>query len=219
MYIDIHRHSSNPGKADIMLRNLYPEEIGEIQQDKFYSVGLHPWHIASSDYNSELDAVSKASKINEVLAIGETGLDKGIDTDIQIQTDIFHEHIEIAKTANKPIIIHCIKAYNDLVKTRKESKHSQPWIIHWFNASPEMGKDLIRKNCYLSFGISLFKENSKARKTFIEEPLDRIFLETDDASVTIAEVYHKAAELKGISKELLDLQIKKNFNDCFSTSL
>lgn len=218
MYIDIHRHSSNPGKADVMLRNLYPKEVSEIHQTNYYSVGLHPWHIDNSDIKTDMDVVLKASIKKEVLAIGETGLDKGISTDIQTQREIFLQHIDISRETNKPMVVHCVKAYDELLKFRKESKHKQSWIIHWFNASPEIGKDLIRKNCYLSFGISLFKNISKAQRTFLDVPLENIFLETDDANVSIIEVYQKAAELKGISIEQLTLQMIKNFNTCFPVS-
>ncbi len=219
MYIDIHRHSSNKGQADIVLRNLFPEEKEEKEEKGFYSIGLHPWHIKNSDTKFKLGLVSEAAKNTSVIAIGETGIDKAIDTDIDTQKQIFSAQIEIAKITKKPIIIHCVRAYNELLKIRNESKHEKPWIIHWFNASPEMGKDLIRKGCYLSFGTTLFKENSKAFRTFIQTPVEHMFFETDDAQISIIDVYKKAAKHKQISIEKLQEQIIKNFYKCFGIKL
>jgi TatD DNase family protein len=214
-FIDIHRHSVEKGKADIVVRNLFPTESSEIQVNNYYSVGLHPWKIHNSDLKSDLQKVRNLASNNAVIAIGETGIDKSISTDFNIQKQVFSEHIDISHNNNKPIIIHCVRAYDELLKMRKESGYKLPWIIHWFNASPEMGADLVKKGCYLSFGITLFKESSKAFRTFLEIPVESVFLETDDAAITITEIYKKAAEIKQINLVELQKQINTNFYNCF----
>ncbi len=215
IFIDIHRHSSDKGAADVVVRNLFPSEVGQIDNKKYYSVGLHPWHTNSPNLDAELEIVTNYSNNQHVIAIGETGIDKSIDTDIAIQTHVFNVQVEIAKAVDKPMIIHCVRAYDDILRIKKKSAHQQPWIIHWFNASTEMALDLIRKGCYLSFGITLFKENTKAFRSFLQIPVEKIFLETDDANLTIRDVYNKAAQNKGIPVEDLQKQLSENFKTCF----
>lgn len=215
MFIDIHRHSSNKGAADIVVRNLFPSEVNQVNNKEYYSVGLHPWHTNSPNLDAKLEVVANYSYNQNVIAIGETGIDKSIDADIAIQNRAFNVQVEIAKAVDKPMIIHCVRAYDDILRIKKKSAHHQPWIIHWFNASTEMALDLIRKGCYLSFGVTLFKENTKAFRSFLQIPVERIFLETDDANLTIKDVYNKAALNRGISIEELQKQLSENFNNCF----
>ena len=181
MYLDIHRHSSTKGKADKVLRNLFHCETSEIENTDFCSVGLHPWHVKKDTLQHDIELVRSSAPEKKVFAIGEVGLDKAIDTSLEIQQKAFSAQIEIAKELKKPMIIHCVRAYNELLAFRKSSKHNNPWIIHWYNASSQIGFELIEKGCLLSFGHMLFKETSKAYKTFLEIPLKYVFFETDDA--------------------------------------
>lgn len=215
MYIDIHRHSADRGEADLVVRNLYHTEVSEIQHTPYCSVGLHPWHIHGAVPQEIIDNLNTSAKDSHVLAIGEAGLDKAIKTKPEWQLDAFEKQLEIAKSINKPMIIHCVRAYNELQLLRKNSAHQQAWIFHWFNASAQTAFDLIHKGCYLSFGHMLFKENSKAYQAFLEIPVDRIFLETDDADISIKEVYARAADVKGMTCIQMQAQIKSNFKHCF----
>ena len=215
MLIDIHRHSLNSGEADIMLRNAFHDENIIWDNERFVSVGLHPWHVKSSTIKNDIRQVNEKAESEKVLAIGEAGLDKTISTDLEIQESAFLEQVEIAKSMDKPMIIHCVKSYSELLSVLKKTRHQKPWIIHWFNASPNMAADLIRKNCYLSFGVTLYKENSKGLSSFKEIPLERLFLETDDSRFTIKEIYYRAAELLNIPLPNLKQQIKNNFKNCF----
>ncbi|MBN1117166.1 MAG: TatD family hydrolase [Bacteroidales bacterium] len=219
MLIDIHRHSSDKQDADIMLRNIFHTQTSEIASSGYYSVGLHPWHINIKDISESIEQVKYASRLSSVLAIGETGIDKAIDTDIDIQLKVFKKHIDIAKETKKVIVIHCVRAYDLLLSVMKEANHKHPWIIHWYNASPQMGSELIKKGAYLSFGHMLFKENSNAFKTFLNIPLDKLFFETDDADVSIWDVYTRASELKNIPLKKLEEQIENNFFTCFGIKL
>lgn len=215
MKIDIHRHASDSGTAKRAVRNLFHYQAGEIESKQYYSIGLHPWHINAKSIDSDIENVKKAAQNKHVIAIGESGLDKSIKIPFELQQKAFSAHIDIAKEFNKPIIIHCVKAYNEIFSLKLESNHRKPWIIHWFNASLEMGEQLISKNFYLSFGHMLFNKKSKACKAFPNLSNDHIFLETDDAGYTIHEVYEQATLLKSINMSELERQIETNFINCF----
>lgn len=219
MYIDIHRHSAYPGNADIVLRNIFHFTTDQAENEKYCSVGLHPWHIKEKDIYTDIDKVKAIAHKENVLAIGETGLDKSKESNFDIQQEVFNEHLMLAQKHEKPMVIHCVRCYSEMSQIRRDCKHQQPWIFHWFNASTQMGLDLISKNCYLSFGHMLFFETSKAYKAFPDLPLENIFFETDDSEWEIDQVYEKAAELRGIELSALQKQIKANFERVFNIAL
>jgi TatD DNase family protein len=219
MKIDIHRHASDYSTEGIIVRNLFHYQVDQIKSDCLYSAGLHPWHVKAETLYSDLGYIQRISTNQQVIAIGETGIDKAIDIPVNIQIDAFRKQITIAAQVQKPVIIHCVRAYQEILEERGSSGHKCPWIIHWFNTSKETGLQLIKKDIYLSFGHSLFNERSKAYKTFPYIPLNRIFLETDDAGYNIDEIYSKAADLRKISSDEMELQIENNFYQCFRLKL
>jgi TatD DNase family protein len=102
-----------------------------------------------------------------------------------------------------------------MLAIRKKSDQSIPWIFHWFNSDESIAYELIRKNCFLSFGHMLFKEKSKAFRAFRKVPEDQLFLETDDAGYSIQEIYSMAASLRNCDLNGLRNQIIHNFDRCF----
>jgi len=102
-----------------------------------------------------------------------------------------------------------------MLSHRKKSDQKIPWIFHWFNADIQIARELIRKNCYLSFGHMLFNEQSRAFQVFRELPPDRIFFETDDAGYSIQEVYERGSSMLNIQITDLKARIMDNFADCF----
>ncbi|MBN2524319.1 MAG: TatD family hydrolase [Bacteroidales bacterium] len=215
MLIDIHRHAKDAGAADRVVRNLFHNQTSEIEEDKFYSVGLHPWHVDENTIQEDLKMVEDAASYPQVIAIGETGLDKTIKTSLETQSFAFYAQIDIARKLEKPLIIHCVRAYNEVFTLKINANIKQPWIIHWFNANRQMGEQLTEKGFYLSFGHLLFHDRSKAYHAFPNLPIEKLFFETDDSEYSIDEVYKKAALLKGINWEILQKQIESNFKHCF----
>jgi TatD DNase family protein len=161
--------------------------------------------------------VREAARDPRVIAIGEAGLDKTIPVPMDIQQEALKSQVEIALEVDKPLILHCVRSYNEIFSLKSMNSSVKPWIIHWFNASLEMGMQLIRENFYLSFGHMLFNTKSKAYQAFKHIPEHHIFLETDDAEYTIDDVYQQASLLKGFSLSKLESQIRTNFIHCFET--
>lgn len=215
MKIDIHRHAGDIGTADRVLQNLFHHQAGEVIPGRWYSIGLHPWNVEEQTLEGDIEMVRKGASNNQILAVGEAGLDKAIKTPLEIQKQAFEYQISIAVEMNKPMIIHCVRAYQEIMEYRISLHHKYPWIIHWFNASREMGEQLIDKGFYLSFGHMLFNNNSKAFHAFTDLPLERIFLETDDAGYSIDEVYDRASQLRLMELSELEAQIESNFYNCF----
>lgn len=219
MFIDIHVHKSYKEPETVILRNLFPENTNEIDGNGYYSVGLHPWYVKEPDIIEKIDEIARASQNENIIAIGEIGIDAKVDVSFDLQMKAFQMQLAIAEKVRKPVIIHCVRAYNELLSLRKRADNEIPWIIHWFNSGIEMANDLISKNCYLSYGISLFKEESKSFRAFKYLPLERIFFETDDVGISIIQVYEKAASILNVSVQTLQEKIKTNFESCFKLKI
>jgi TatD DNase family protein len=214
-YIDIHTHSLYNDPETTLVLNVFPEELEKAGQTSYLSVGLHPWHVHPSTWETHVEVVRNAAHLRHVLAVGETGLDKVINVDYVLQHKAFAAQIEIAETNEKPMIIHCVRSYSEVLSYRKRSDQLLPWIFHWFNADIQIAGELLRKNCYLSFGHMLFQEQSKACRVFKDVSLDHVFFETDNAGHSIHEIYSKAATIRNMEVAGLQSQIMNNFERCF----
>lgn len=214
-YIDIHTHHHPQGEGVISVKNLFPEDARETENEEhFYSIGIHPWYITEHSDLSFTTVVTAAS-LSHVLAIGESGADRYRDQDLTHQLLLFRKHAELSETISKPLIIHCVKAFPEILEIRKEMKSRMPWIFHGYNANTEIAARIISAGCYLSFGWLLFQSNSQAVKTFSNIDLDHVFLETDDSGYGIVEVYQQAGTLRGIDFREIKAIIFANFKKCF----
>lgn len=215
-YIDIHTHTYYRDPETTLVLNVFPDEPDKLNLPALFSVGLHPWHV-QDNWEEKVATIKNAALHSHVMAIGETGLDKVVNNPFDLQKLAFTAQLSIAESLRKPLIIHCVRSYSELLAFRKKSDQRIPWIFHWFNADQQIAGELMRKNCYLSFGHMLFQAKSKAYHVFKSMPPDNLFFETDDAGFTIGEVYAKAAEIRNIAVTELKTQIMNNFGRCFQS--
>lgn len=214
-FIDIHTHSHYRRQDVIVVQNLFPGQEDQLGNGNYFSIGLHPWNVKRESMNTSVDWIVAQAENPDVIAIGEIGLDKSIECAWDLQTEAFEKQLSIAEKAGKPVVLHCVRAYSEMMAYRKHTGNRIPWIFHWFNANLNTAEQLIDKNCYLSFGHMLFKENSRAFKVFRLIPLNAVFFETDDTGYSIYEIYKQAAYLRNINMHELQTRIHENFNKCF----
>lgn len=213
-YIDVHTHLYRTEKETVTVQNIFPGEgFAAFSGRNFYSVGLHPWYIKTQEGNNDLLLqVEDAVEFDHVIFIGECGLDKSVETDFNEQQRVFEAQAFMSEEVEKPLIIHCVKAYNEVIEMHKKLHPKMPWIMHGYNGSLEMTKQLADKNFLFSFGGILFNENAKAIDSIKYLPLDRIFFETDEYEGDVEKMYQKGAELKELPLEKLKETVWKNFN-------
>lgn len=213
-FIDIHTHHLQAPEDTVKVGNIYPgDDIPVFTGKNFFSVGLHPWKIKSKDENNDrLLMMEDALELDHVIFVGECGLDKLAKTDFREQIRVFNVQAFMAEEYQKPLIIHCVKAWNEIMEWHNQNKPVIPWIFHGYNGSPEMTQQLSTKKILFSFGKALFEENSKAVESFRLLPLDKIFIETDEWEGSVEMVYEKGAALKNISSEILKEAVWENFN-------
>jgi TatD DNase family protein len=223
--IDIHTHKipAAPGISivNIILKdksygeNITPlETINKFNEpDIYFSVGVHPWFLSA--WENQIELLEEIANLPKVIAIGECGLDKTKGITLDKQAEIFNIHIRLSEKLEKPLIIHCVKAYNELIRTRSEMQPKQPWIIHGFSSSPQIANQCIESGMCISLGKVLFNNSLTIRSLLQAIPLSRLFLETDENDYTIDDVYQKYATLMEITVDQLKFEMVKNFDNYF----
>lgn len=180
------------------------------------SLGLHPWYIIPDGIEHELVQLEKYASLQNVVAIGECGLDKLTKTDWALQEEAFRKQIRLANKLYKPLIIHCVRAYDEVLQILKQELVAVPVIFHGFNKNVQIAQRILAKGYYFSFGAALLNDQSSAIAALRACPEDRFFLETDDADITIGQIYEKAADARKTGKDDLILQLQKNFQAVFN---
>ena len=212
-YINLHTHHFTNNNDVIEIVNRYPNELCENINN--FSIGIHPWHINENTFETELKLIEQKINLPNCMAIGECGLDKRIDIPLSLQTDIFELHLLLAEKHNKPVIIHCVAAFNELIAIKNKLKLTIPLIIHGFSKNENVAKSLLDAGFYISFGKYLMTNPTLAEVLF-KIPKDKLFLETDSSDFKIEDVYNKAASIKGILPEEVKSIIQKNFELVFN---
>lgn len=212
-YFDIHTHRCVAlSEQETILCSVEPKQAKFfVSQEKipWFSCGIHPWRMRMiSDVKEELNELKILLTHARMLAIGECGLDRCTLQPISEQIKIFEKQIELSEEYNRPLIIHCVRAYAELMQLYKSNRPQQPWIVHGFRGNDKTAVQLQNKGLYLSFG--------KRFHPFAFNSIDvkRILLETDDEKdFTIVQVYRQVAKVLRLSEEVLAIQIRKNVED------
>ncbi|ARV15338.1 TatD family hydrolase [Polaribacter sp. SA4-12] len=211
-FFDVHTHKRSSSKNIFSIENKYPNAT---DFTKPFSIGIHPWFIKPENVEKELLIIEKKLKEDNCFAIGECGLDKITETDFELQKEVFKKQVELSEKYQKPLIIHCVKAYQELIEIKKELKPKQVWILHGFNKNYQVAESLLKNGIILSFGTAIIK-NKKLQEVVSKVAISSILLETDnDLNIDVKEVYQKISEIKKITVEELQQKIKQNFKSIF----
>ena len=186
-YIDEEPCLLNVDTAD--LQPSYPEHVR-------LSIGLHPWKVGE-DWQEVVASIRKEASRRDVWAIGECGLDKVHGAPLAMQMDAFRAHIAIAEEVQKPMVIHCVRAFDELLMLRREleafckqeGRVPQSWVIHGFRGKPEQAKQMMTKGILLSFGHQYNIETLR----FVFTSSRPFYLETDDLHLSVRHIYEQVA--------------------------
>ncbi|WP_066630357.1 TatD family hydrolase [Labilibacter marinus] len=209
MLIDAHTHSASKG-VDLSIINCYPSEV-QLNDSYVYSCGIHPWYIKPEKTEEWISGIDSLCKNNNIVAIGECGLDKNID-DLEYQKEVFKTQIRLSEQYKLPCIIHSVKTHHLILEIKKETRAQMPWLVHGFSGSIETAQQFASQNIFISFGENLIKHPDKFKKLLNQVDMDFVLFETDDSDVTIQEVYREAAKLLNKDLAWLENKIEMNFN-------
>lgn len=207
-YYDIHTHQPSVHPEDISIVNTIVKDEGDLLLPaQWCSVGIHPWYI----YNvrEQLSSLEAVLSDPSVVSIGEAGLDKLVKVSLDLQENAFREQALLAEKADKPLIVHCVKAWAELIRMKKSVKPRMPWIVHGFRGNAELAGQLMHQGFYLSFGEHF---NPQALQTAWP---GRLLAETDDKEIDIRSVYRQIAASLHISLEELAITLERNVQNIF----
>jgi len=211
-YFNLHTHVYTSQEDILELVNQYPQEFDAGLPN--YSIGIHPLFINQDRLESDFEILEQKVALPECLAIGECGLDKRSETSFKIQLDVLEKQLLLAEKYQKPVVIHCVHAFQELVELKNKLKITTPILIHGFSKKEQLAKQLLDNGFYLSFGKNLLR-NPELETVFTNTANHRFFLETDMIEEGIHEVYALAAKYKKITVTELQQIILNNFNTVF----
>ncbi len=200
-YIDIHTHHDNTSDNVVSIIN------------GVSTAGLHPWFISPNGTDShpaweqEMQATEVKAQSSDILMIGETGIDLlRSSVPLDIQELVFMRHAALAESVHKPLIIHCVKAHDIIIRLHRTLRPAQPWIVHGFRGKPQQAEQLLSHNIQLSFGKH-FNPDSM-RLAFRHHAA---WLETDDTLANIEDIYQTAAGTLNVAIEVLKEELFQRF--------
>lgn len=209
VYYDIHTHQLPVHPEDRAIVNTIVGTItGDCKESPLRSCGIHPGYI--QDVPEQLAELRKRTTAPDVVAIGEAGFDKRAKASMEMQQEVFFAQARLAEEVRKPLIIHCVKAWDELMDARKTIQPSVPWLIHGFRGNELLAAQLIRQGLLLSFGAHY---NEKALQLAWT---GAVFAETDDQPVDIRTIYGHIALSLNQPVEVVALKIQENILRTFS---
>ena len=176
--------------------------------------GLHPWHVNENWqtmfnlFFGPLAYPYPGYEQPEILqAIGECGLDRQCTAPYDLQLLAFKAQIAESERRRLPLIIHCVRAIDDMLHLKKDT--TQPWVWHGFRGKPQQMQQLLNHGFYISFGTRYNAESLALC------PNDRLFVETDEEDINIKLLYEEIARCRNTSTEGLQRQVWNNANTLF----
>lgn len=169
-------------------------EIASQEKNLFASVGINPADFTNQtldQLNNDFGQLSTLAKKKEVVAIGECGIDYFRLSDSQrssqqkIQESIFIQHLQLANSLNKPLIIHARdnekQAYDQILKLLKEHYlFEKPFVLHCVSGHIEYIKEALGMGAFISFAGNVTYPNAQELKNILKiVPQDRLLIETD----------------------------------------
>lgn len=211
-------HTYHPQEEPCLLNVDTAELLPSYPEQVRLSVGLHPWKV-DVGWQMAVDAIRREARREDVWAIGECGLDRVRGAALAVQKEAFRAQVAIAEEVRKPMVIHCVRALDELLALRREvaeqcrrrGEEPQLWVVHGFRGKPEQAKQLMAKGMLLSFGhryhvetlrwvFAAFQERVAEDATSCLHPF---FLETDDLHLSVRQIYEQVARHLGVDVSLL----------------
>ena len=213
-FIDIHSHSRNDNSGVIAIQSYFLQDFNP-SISALFTAAIHPWHVGKFQFEEVRAMLEKLDGHPQLIAIGETGLDRVCLSDYGNQKLIFELHIGFAERNNLPLVVHAVKSWNEMIGYLKKVR--VPFIVHGYKSRKEITRQLVHIGGHFSIGKAILDPTPHFIEDIKSIPLTSIFLETDDSMVAIQEIYGEVSKIRGISLEDLKYQIYENYNKLFPT--
>lgn len=212
MLWDIHTHQIKTDSPGVF--NFDVTQHCTIPENTYFSAGLHPWNIEINHIEWYLSIVERIARHSLCVAIGECGLDYKNPHNKAIQREVFEQQLKITTRFRLPVIIHCVRAYHDLLHIRKYMDPDVPWILHGFRQNIQLARQCLDAGMFISLGAYVLSGKYDALISFL--PSDRLFIETDEWSGDVRQLYSYVAVKRGLTYDMFVQDIHRNIQDVFS---
>lgn len=247
MIVDVHCHLTDnyfKDKLDRIINNAkknnvvsiisnglnYEDNLDVLKLSKKYSIikaslGLYPLDAIKLNDN-ELEKTFNQIKENKdnIIAIGEVGMDFKYNKEYKKQKDIFTEIIELGEKIKKPLIIHSREAEKEVIELLETSK-SKKFLLHSFTGNFKLVKKIFDNNYFISIPTNVVK--AKHFQDIIRNfNFNQILTETDAPYLSpykdkmnepsfIKETIKKISEIKNLDKDEVEKIIFMNYQKFF----
>lgn len=208
------------------------------------AVGHHPIHVNNHLFDPGAYRVLASNPV--VVAIGEIGLDAYRDEEratFAVQKDILRQQLDLALELEKPVILHCRNAYDELLELLRAMPKLPTGVLHCFAAVPKAGYQgntpaMEIAQSFLDLGYSIgftgiltYPGNDALRDVVKNIPVESILLETDSPYLApqkyrgqpnepayVTEVATEIARVRGVSIEAIDRATTETAHRVFALS-
>ena len=207
-YIDFHTHSQGGGGDTVAVRNLMAgdEVPSDFPANTLFSAGIHPWQLTDDNLENLQTELLLTAAHPHVVMIGEAGFDRlrGAQGEVQYRAFLFQANI--AGEMGRPVVIHCVRGWDELRRAHREVKPGRPWIIHGFRGSGSLAASLAEEGFWFSLG-------AKGLTTEVLQSVyhEKLLLETDESGQSIAEVYRLFEAAAGYDEQRAESLVRNNF--------
>ncbi|WP_394133262.1 TatD family hydrolase [Shewanella maritima] len=177
-----------------------------------FALGIHPWYVPEKleeAFEQLQQTVEQNVKNDRLVAIGECGLDK-LHPQYDKQLLMLKKQLEIAKYFKLPIILHCVKAHEELISILKQAKLPKAGVIHGFYGGEQLANRYIDLGFKLGIGpILLNQQAQKLHRTVENLSIEHFLIETDITSpkAEISTILAKTElSVTAITKQVASLQ-------------
>jgi len=211
-YIDFHTHRPKKTDNHLCIHSLLLEEYSQNSFNFPFTLGVHPWWADEVNEEDFKLLYQRLSKHPLYAGLGEIGLDKVKDDNWQVQVELFNFQLLLAKDNDEAfVIIHCVRAFNEIIKSIKKVGYKGHLIFHDYQGNEEITKDLLKRNCYFSLGKKILNASEHFLKTIDLIPLPQILLESDDhEGIEVEALYQKLSQIKEVPLDELKKQLYIN---------
>jgi len=198
-------------------------ELAQQLPGVYVAPGLHPAYAEqwSAEVAQQLTALTREE---EVVAIGEIGLDAVAGPALDEQEVVFREQLKIAVDAGLPVLLHSRKTTGRMMDILRDLEVGKKvgGIWHGFSGSVQIAQELVALGFKIGIGPILLRESArKLPQAVLELPAESFVLETDAPDMIagpdgLIQVAEKLSELKGWtlekSKQITNANARQLFN-------
>ena len=212
-YIDFHSHRPGDGSDTITIMNLMAGEDvpSSFPENTLFSAGIHPWQLTGDNHEQLQTELILTAAHPHVVMIGEAGFDRLRGAQGELQQRVFMFQASIAAEMDKPMVIHCVRGWDELLRAYRQATPVRPWVIHGFRGSSQQAASLAKEGFWFSLG-----KEGITTEILNAVSHDRIMLETDDSGRSIADIYRLFAVTVACSEAEAEELIRENFKSLFN---